>query len=169
MHGTTLEMMHDHVRAIHRAITGSDPPEPKSPVEGGGPTPHLIADRFAELEAVARSIPTIAERVPPFSFAPPVDVIGTEREVICELGVPGVEQSDVNVELAQDTLLVSGALSTRSALDGRIYFHAEMPRGLFRRIVRLPEPTSGTPRVEVQNGVIRIRLTKTLKAPLPRA
>jgi HSP20 family molecular chaperone IbpA len=166
-----LEMMRDHVRAIHRAVTGQDPPEVEAAEEG--PTEangQSVASRFAELEALARSIPLIAERVPPFSFSPPLDVIGTERELIFELGVPGIDKADVDVDVTDDnTLIVTGARSTHAALDGRIYFHAEMPRGPFRRQVRLPEPTSGAPRVEVDNGVIRIRLSKTIKSQRPRA
>jgi HSP20 family molecular chaperone IbpA len=169
MRGTTLAMMHDHVRAIHRAVTGSDPPEHAVPEGAPAPTADAVAQRFAELEGLARAIPAIAGRVAPFSFAPPVDVIGTEQEVVVELGVPGVDRGDVDVELSGDTLVVTGARSTQAALDGRIYFHAEMPRGPFRRVVSLPQATSGAPRVEVDQGIVRIRLAKASKAPLPRA
>ncbi len=170
MRATWIELMHDHVRAIHRAVTGSDPPPPAPPSEAGeAPRPEIVARHFAELEQMARAIPPIAERVAPFSFAPPLDVSGSEREVICELGIPGVTRADVEVELDGDTLVVSGALPTAVAVDGRVYLHAEMPRGPFRRVVRVPGPTSGPPRVEVENGVVRVRLAKATKAPLPRA
>jgi HSP20 family protein len=170
MRGTNLEMMHDHVRAIHRAVTGVDPPEVALPSEGAAAiTIERVARHFAELEAMARALPPIAERVAPFSFRPPLDVIGTETEVIVELGISGISAGDVDVELSGNVLIVSGARSTGVALDGRIYFHAEMPRGPFRRDVRLPAPTSGQPRVEVDQGVVRIRLTKATKLPLPRA
>jgi HSP20 family protein len=170
MRGTRLEMMHDHVRAIHRALTGSDPPDREMPGDAVvTATADSLTQRFAQLESIARSVAVIAERVPPFSFAPPLDVIGTERELILELGVPGIERGDVEVEVEDDTLTVSGARATNVALDGRIYLHAEMPRGPFRRVVRLPEPTSGAPRVEVENGVVRVRLAKTQKSRMPRA
>ena len=100
MRPTSLELMHDHVRAIHRAVTGSDPPEPATPT---APTEPITADRvandFAALEALARSLPFVAERVPPFSFAPPLDLIGTERELVIELGVPGVDREGVDATL----------------------------------------------------------------------
>jgi HSP20 family molecular chaperone IbpA len=170
MHGTRLEMMHDHVRAIHRAITGSDPPDSGStPTEHPALTLEQVAERFAELEAVARSLERIAERVPPFSFAPPLDIINTEKEMIFELGIPGVDRSDVEVEVFGDSLIVSGAVSTSRALDGRVYIRAELPRGPFRRAVRLPEPASGPARIEVENGIVRVRLSKASKSPLPRA
>jgi HSP20 family molecular chaperone IbpA len=168
MHATTLELMHDHVRAIHRALTGSDPPA-REPAGDSAPSPQLVAHRFAALEALARAIPLVAERVPPFSFAPPLDVSGTDKELIIELGVPGVSHHDVDADVVGDTLIITGARPTGEALDGRIYFHAELARGPFRRVVRLPQPTNGPPRVEVENGIIRVRLAKSQKSALPQA
>jgi HSP20 family molecular chaperone IbpA len=171
MRGSTLEMMHDHVRSIHRTVTGSDPPERRPADDAEGPSPELVAQHFAELEAFARSSPYIAERVPPFSFAPPMDLIHTEREILIELGLPGVDRSDVEVELepGEARVTIDGARSPQLFSDGRIYLHAEMARGPFRRAVRLPERVSGPPRVEVENGVVRIRLAKLSKSPLPQA
>lgn len=169
MRPTHLELMHDHVRAIHRAITGNDPPEAAATPAAPPPTPEQVARDFAELESLARALPTVAERVPPFSFAPPLDVIGTERELIVELGVPGVEKDSVDVTLDDDRLVVTGARSTSAALDGRIYLHAELPRGPFRRELQLPTATTGRPRVEVDNGLVRVRIAKPSKSPLPQA
>jgi HSP20 family protein len=170
MRGSRLELMHDHVRAIHRAITGSDPPEPALLAEGASvPSIEQVGRDFAELEALARSLPFIAERVSPFSFAPPFDLIGTERELIVELGVPGIDREGVEVDLDGDRLIVWGARSIAMPLDGRVYFHAELPRGPFRREIRLPVVASGRPRVEVENGIVRVRVAKPAKTSLPQA
>jgi HSP20 family protein len=96
-------------------------------------------------------------------------VIVADRELILELGVPGVEREEIEVDVEGSTLTVSGARHIDVILNGRVYLHAEMARGPFLRTIRLPEPVSGAPRVEVQNGVIRIRLTKTTKSERPRA
>lgn len=171
MRPSNLELMHDHVRAIHRAVTGSDPPPPSTPAAGAtAPTVDQVAGDFAELEALARALPTVAERVPPFSFAPPFDLIGTERELVVELGVPGVDHESVDATLDGDRLIVSGARSISAALDGRIYLHAELPRGPFRREVRLPGlVAAGRARVEVDNGIVRVRVAKPSKSSLPQA
>jgi HSP20 family molecular chaperone IbpA len=173
MRGTPLELMHDHVRAIHRAVTGDDPPERDREQATDEKelqlAPEIVTRRFAELEALARSIPAIAERVPPFSFTPPLDVIETERELTIEIGVPGVARTDVEVELAGDMLVVSGARAVEPAVAGRLYRHAEMPRGPFRRELQLPQPTSGPARIDVEQGIIRVRLAKTTKSSVPRA
>ena len=165
-----LELMHDHVRSIYRTVTGAELPQS----EGGDgmegvPALEEVERRFADLEAITRSLPAVAERVPPFWFMPPLDVIGTERELVVEMGVPGVEPSGVDVELQRGELWVRGARAPQRPVEGQIYFHAEMPRGPFSRVVRLPEPVSGAPRIEVENGIVRIRLARATRSPLPRA
>lgn len=171
MRPSNLELMHDHVRAIHRAVTGSDPPEPSAAAAGAtAPTADKVAGDFAELEALARALPMVAERVPPFSFRPPFDLIGTERELVVELGVPGVDHDSVDATLDGDRLIVTGARSISAALDGRIYLHAELPRGPFRREVRLPGiAAAGRARAEVDNGIVRVRIAKPSKSSLPQA
>lgn len=170
MRNTRLDLMLDHVRAIHRVLTGEDPPvrdEPSGDVTIV--TPEQVLARFAELDRMARAIPSIAERVPAFAFTPPLDVIGTVRELIFELGVAGVDASDVEVAVSDGWLTVAGARSGLLPADDRIYLHVEMPRGPFRREVRLRVPTSGAPRVEVDKGIVRVRIAKAAQSALPRA
>jgi HSP20 family molecular chaperone IbpA len=165
----SLELMRDHVRAIHRSVTGSDPPEATPTDARIAPSFDEVARRFAELETLARAIPTVAERIPPFSFAPPLDMIGTERELVLEIGLPGVGKHDFDVHLDGDELMVSGARPEAPTTEGRVYFHAEMARGPFRRVVPLPVSTTGVPRIEVEQGIVRIKLARAARTPLPRA
>jgi len=160
MHPTTLQLMHDHVRAIHLALTGDDLPGARAPEEPAEAAVGEVATRFFALEALARQLPTVAERVPRFSFSPPVDLLGTKRELLVEVGVPGVEQGDVEVEQRGSTLVISGCRGGERPTDGRTYYHAEIPRGPFRRVVVLPDAVVGEPRVEVESGLIRIRLAR---------
>jgi HSP20 family molecular chaperone IbpA len=171
MRSSRVELMLDHVRAIHRSVTGRELPDVAPPTEEEARRVTLddVTRRFSALEALARSIPLVAERVPPFSFAPPLDVIGTEREVVLELGVPGIERGDVEVEVAGREVIVAGARPAWAAADGRVYLHAEMARGPFRRVIHLAEPTSGPPRVEVESGIVRIKFARAARSPRPRA
>ena len=169
MREPTVAMMLEHVRTIHRAVTGGDPPDGVEHGDAGvTPTASAVAWRFAELESLVRSLPAIAERVPPFSFTPLADVLAAEREIIIELGVPGTDARDVHAELLGDTLVVSG-VRPRDVTEDRVWLHAEMPCGPFRREVRLPLPAGGAPRIEVDRGVVRVRLAKRPRASLPQA
>jgi HSP20 family molecular chaperone IbpA len=163
MQRETYDLMLDQVRATYRALTGSDlpePTEPRVPLPPGIDPSHVVTRNFVELEAWVRLSPLLSERVPPFSFTPPVDVFEWDKELVIELGAPGVEEQDVRVERAGDTLVVSGVRKTPRA-DGRNYRRAELPRGPFRRVVHLPhELASSQPRVEVAQGLVRVRVGK---------
>jgi HSP20 family molecular chaperone IbpA len=168
---STAELMRDQIRAIYHAVTGSDLPE-REAQGGAAPTPppaEEVSRRFAELEAWSRQVPSVAERVPPFSFAPPLDAYREDRELIVELALPGVEKSDVEVQLSGDLLSVSGVRAGGAIGNGRTYFHAEIPRGPFRRVILLPHPVMGEPRVTVERGVVRIQLAKAPKAAPAKA
>jgi HSP20 family molecular chaperone IbpA len=163
MHRQTFELMHDQVRAIFRAATGAELPtiERRGNTPAGADLAEVAARRFSELEAMARLIPGVAERLPPFAFAPLADVIETDKELIVELAVPGVDRDDVRVELRDAMLDVSGVRRGPST-NGHGYRHAEIPRGPFRRSLLLPlDVTSGAPpRIDVENGIVRIYLAK---------
>jgi HSP20 family protein len=173
MQRETYELMNDQVRAIYRALTGFDMPESinaaSAPFPVGANPTELLNQRFAELESLTRLIPPVAERVPPFAFSPPLDVIEAEKELLIEIAVPGVTRSDVTVDLAGRLLTVMGTRNGEKAANGRVYRHAEIPRGPFRRVVRMPHEVTAQPRVEVENGIVRIRVTKQLTASVAQA
>jgi HSP20 family molecular chaperone IbpA len=158
------------VRTIYRALTGGDLTESSggSPSAEGGPPPEQVMRLFAELEAVVRSVPSLSERLPPFSFVPALDAAETERELVVEIGVPGVEREDVNVEVHGDLLVVSGTRRGDGS-EARTYYHAEIPRGPFHRVVHLPYAASAEPRVRVENGLVSIRLARPVKTAPAKA
>jgi HSP20 family molecular chaperone IbpA len=162
MHRTTLQLMRNHVRDIHQALTGRDLPEtePQQPPATAELSPDGVMRLFTDLEVVARNLPEVAERIPPFSFEPPVDLLEGASELLAEIAVPGVEREDVLVDLKGDVLTVAGARDPGTEQNGHRLVHAEIARGPFRRVLRLPHPVSGDPRVDVRQGLIRIQMTK---------
>jgi len=173
MHRLTYDIMRDQVRAIYQAVTGAELPE-KAEVPGALPLPagpeasEVVSRRFAELDAYARLLPGVAARVPPFAFAPLVDVVEREKELVVEVALPGVTKDDVQVELSGGLLVITGVRAGEPP-NGRGYRYAEIPRGPFRRVLALPPDVSGDARrVEVEHGVARIRLHKT-PAPVAKA
>jgi len=173
MHASTFELMRDHVRAIYRALTGGDLPEglggERTETAETAPSPEEVSSRFMQLDALARTLPQVAERVPPFSFAPPLDAYGNDREIVVEVGVPGIEPGDVSVTLHAGTLVVEGSRDIEGLVNGQTYYRAEIPRGPFRRVLTLPQRTLGEPRVEVERGLIRVRLARPPKVAAARA
>jgi HSP20 family molecular chaperone IbpA len=169
MNPATLELMHDQVCAIYRALTGTDlivPEAPPAPEGEARVEDEELNRRFADLEALARRIPSVGERVPPFSFTPPIDVLQEPEALLIEVALPGVERGDVSVERRDGALEVTGVRRGERAANGRTYAHAEIPRGPFRRVIPLPEGVgSGAPEVKVAHGMVSIRLAKAPAEP----
>src|SRR5262245_46973372 len=161
MHAT-LDLMLDQVRAIYRALAGTELPDPSGQaVSAEAPSAEVVLERFADLEALARNIPSVIQRVPPFSFSPPFDSFNDEQEFLIEVAVPSVERGDVKVERTGDVVVISGFRRGERAANGRTYYHAEIPRGPFHRVVPLPIPVMREPRIEIEHGLIRIHFPKT--------
>jgi HSP20 family protein len=162
MHRTTLELMRSHVREIHQAVTGRDlPDEVAAQSTSAEVSPDGVLQLFTQVEVAARTLPGIADRVPPFSFTPPMDLLEDEQRWVVVVAVPGIQQDDVDVKLERDILTISGSLDRARFHNGHRYVHAEIARGPFQRLVKLPQPVEGSPRVEVQHGLIRVELTKS--------
>lgn len=158
MHPELIEVMRDQVRAIYRAATGAELPEPQ-PADSELETPlEEVTRSFAELEALARTIPSLAERIPPFSFTPSLDALMEGNDLVIEVAVPGIERDDVTVECANGTLVVSGIRRGPRGTDERTYSHGEIPRGPFYRTFSVPIPTQGEPAVDLERGLLRVRL-----------
>jgi HSP20 family molecular chaperone IbpA len=163
MHRTPLELMRSHLRDIHQAVTGKELPDEAAKLEvpsGAELSQDGVMRLFTELEVVARTLPEVATRVPPFSFTPPVDLLENDRALIAEVAVPGVERDDVAVEVKGELLIVSGSREQRGAHDSPRFVHAEIARGPFRRVVQLPHAVTDELKVNVERGLIRIELTK---------
>ena len=158
-----IQMMRTQVRAIHVALTGSDVPEPEatpappveeSPSPAPPQQPEDVMQRFQELEAVSRTLPTVASRVPPFAYPPPVDVLAGDDGVIIELEIPGVSRDDVEVNRIPGGIAVRGI---RRETSGGV-FHIELLCGLFYRAIPLPYSLETPPKFDLDRGVLRIHV-----------
>lgn len=165
----TIEQMEEHVRDIYRALTGDELREDEL---GKSTKDELdestkdelsideVARRFIDLESSVRQIPTIDERVPPFSFTPLLDVIDLEDHIVLELAVPGVDRENVEVACSGEFITISGVRAGERGSDRHQYLHAEIPRGPFHRVVLIPTAFVAEPTIEVERGLIRVSLPK---------
>lgn len=172
MQRETYDLMFDQVRAAYRALTGGELPAGEMRVRAVPLVAEAIEEvmeSFAQLEAWIRGVPSLAERVAPFSFTPPLDVYERDKELVVEVAAPGVADEDVRVERVGDTLSISG-VRRNALLDERTYRRAELARGPFRRVINLPsELANSQPRVEVERGLVRVRLGKPSMATVAQA
>src|SRR4029450_4070165 len=94
-----------------------------------------------EFERLIKTIfesPPRAAAVSNQTWAPPLDVWGTEGELVYAFDLPGIPEEKIDVELEDSPLTVSGSRDRTELEDGRL-FRYERPFGEFTRSVALPE------------------------------
>lgn len=89
------------------------------------------------------------------------DIFEDETRLVVRLEVPGMEKQDLNVEVRDEGLVVSGEKRfEREGTEGR-WRVMQRAYGSFRRVVALPVPVlADQARASYTNGVLRVELPK---------
>lgn len=160
MRAELIDVMQDQVRTIYRALTGTNIPESQPSIPQADAPLEDVTRRFVELETLARTDPFLSELVPPFSFTPSLDAFCNGDQIVVELAVPGVDRNDLNVEVSDGTVVISGFRRAHAESNGKSFSHAEIPRGPFYREFRVPLPVEPDPEVILERGLLRIQLKR---------
>jgi HSP20 family molecular chaperone IbpA len=108
----------------------------------------------------------------PAAWAPPVDVLETEREVLVLAALPGVDASKVEAAIENgQVLVISGVRVLPPELRTAVIHRLELPQGRFERRVPLPPGHYESVRRDEADGCLVITLTKAAqpKAAGPKA
>jgi len=94
-------------------------------------------------------------------WTPPVDIRETEDDVVLTADVPGVKMEDIDIQIENQTLTVTGERKFENEQGKGGYHRIERSYGRFNRYFSLPE-TVDTEKVtaELDAGVLKIRLPK---------
>lgn len=97
--------------------------------------------------------------------APHVDVLETDKSYEISAELPGLEEKDINVELKDDVLTLSGEKKEESEKEEKDYHVSERRFGSFRRSFRLPSgAVQDKISADFKNGVLKIAMTKSSAA-----
>jgi HSP20 family protein len=98
-------------------------------------------------------------------LVPNMDVKETDKEIVIEAELPGMEEKDVSLTLQEGVLTVQGEKKIEYDEDKENYHMMERRYGSFQRSLRLPD-TVDEDKVEArfENGVLRITLPKRPEA-----
>lgn len=100
---------------------------------------------------------------------PPIDLTETNDEIIVRFELPGVRADDVEINLTENVLTVSGEKKESTGRKQDSYQVVERRFGSFRRSIRLPseaDPERAT--AEFNAGVLSVRVGKLRKTALRR-
>jgi HSP20 family protein len=91
-------------------------------------------------------------------FTPPVDVHETEEEYLVKIDLPGVKSADVNVEVNDNVLSISGSRVADETGTAQL---VERPYGTFTRTLTLPQGVdSDSIEAGYHDGVLELRIPK---------
>jgi HSP20 family protein len=94
-------------------------------------------------------------------WIPAMDLVEADDEFVLRADLPGVTEDDVNIEVEDNVLTISGQRKTEHEERKEGYYRVERASGSFSRALTLPEgvdPESVTATFE--NGVLEVRVPK---------
>lgn len=90
----------------------------------------------------------------------PLDIEETPNTYVIRADVPGVDKSEIGVDLYENTLTISTERKEEHATDGTVVWR-ERAYGKASRSVQLPQPVDdGDVQASFTNGTLRLVLTK---------
>lgn len=103
-----------------------------------------------------------------YQYVPPVEMATDGGDVLITLELPGVDVSDVDIEVAEGRLTISGERHDRSeGTRGKVLVR-EVRYGAFRRTFQLPEGVSADQiEAEADKGLLRVRVKNVTKPVEP--
>ena len=95
------------------------------------------------------------------TWAPPVDVFDTPEEIVLRAELPGLRPEDVDVELDENVLTISGERTFEERTGDERNYRLERAYGRFSRSVSLPKDVKGEEiSAAFDLGVLEIRIPK---------
>ena len=95
-------------------------------------------------------------------FTPQLDISEVNDHIKITAELPGLEREDVNVNLVDDVLTISGEKKKEMEEEGENYYRAERTYGAFERSIRMPSEIDADDVDAVfEKGVLTITLPKT--------
>ena len=94
-------------------------------------------------------------------WAPAVDILETDNELVLKADIPGVDLGNVDIQLENGTLTVKGERKFEREENNKGFHRLERSYGTFVRAFSVPETVaSENVRADYQNGVLTITLPK---------
>ena len=95
----------------------------------------------------------------PSQWAPALDVLQEDGDIVVRAELPGVKQEDVDVTFHNGVLTITGERKAEEQKEGSGYYVRERRYGSFRRSMTLPQGTdeSGIS-ARFQDGVLEVRV-----------
>lgn len=103
-----------------------------------------------------------------YQYVPPVEMATDGADVVITLELPGVNPEEVDIEVADGRLTISGERADRSDQNRGKVLVREVRYGAFRRTFQLPEGvTADQIEAESDQGLLRVRIRNVTRPVEP--
>lgn len=97
---------------------------------------------------------------------PAMDVRETDKEVIAEVEIPGFDPEKIEVSVEDGVLKLRGSMDEKKEEKGKGYWHKEIRKGSFERMMRLPVVVKeDAVKATYERGVLKIVMPKAETKP----
>jgi HSP20 family protein len=94
-------------------------------------------------------------------WVPAMDLVETDDEFVLRADLPGLSEGDVNIELDDSVLTISGERKSEHEERKEGYYRVERSSGSFQRSLTLPEGVNADAiRANFDKGVLEVRIPK---------
>ncbi len=95
-------------------------------------------------------------------MTPSVDIYEEGGDVVLKAELPGMKKEDIDVNIAGDTVTISGEKKAEEKVERKDFYRFERSYGSFTRKLRLPAETqSDKAKASFHDGVLEVRIPKT--------
>lgn len=97
----------------------------------------------------------------PRTWAPAVDVMENETEIVLHAELPGMKKDEIDIQLTGDTLTIRGERKRTSTQRGENFHRIERQYGAFGRTFEVETPIdAASVSASYEEGVLTVRLPK---------
>ncbi len=94
-------------------------------------------------------------------WIPAMDLVETEDDFVLRADLPGLTENDVNIEVEDNVLTISGERKAEHEERREGYYRVERASGSFSRSLTLPEGIdTEAVRANFENGVLEVRIPR---------
>lgn len=126
------------------------------------PFPTRSFDRLNQMMEELWSQDSFTPTLAPATWNPAVDISETEKQYTFRMDLPGFEQKDIDVELTNDTLTISGKREQihDEKKDGKLIRYERRYGSFQRSFVLYPDLKAGDIEANFKNGVLTVTVPK---------
>jgi HSP20 family protein len=117
---------------------------------------------FDEFDRFLHEVPTLPSlRMQSAGFDLAADVYEDGDAIIAEMNLPGLQGEDIDVEVEDNHLRVSGKREEVNEKREKNHYTKEIRRGSFERIIPLPAPVRNTDvKAVYEEGVLKVTMPR---------